>query len=397
MKKMKLCTVIGMILLLSVLTTACGSSNEELTDDITTIVEVSYDIRLMEDLDDLTSRSDDIIRGEVLDSRVRRLNWTMPIEEVELSMLESGFFDSHEEVLERIALMDFEPIYRVGTTYRIRVLEVFQGDHEVGDIIEVGRPGGRYGDEYWRVSHVRKLDVGTEYVIFLSRTWEGVPNRFACFFDGVYYVPESIEISNEDILEYSDLNYELEVVSEGGRIPLNIEDLIDIAEENGLLEREDEVDDVYGGGSGSNVTESELIADYLTFEEALAYASDVVIVQYMEASITVDGVIRFRFVVLESMLNETTDKIFVYLSDDDMSHFNFSDEGEYLLPLIRTESNDSTIEENVFIFIRNIVIDLINPSNSTMYGESIFEYSTDFNQEMTREEILSFINEHVID
>jgi len=275
-----------------------------------------------------------------------------------------------------------DPATFVMTIYQVEVLEVFRElavFHDtqiaVGDIIEVARFGGAYGGYYYFVDGGFELQYGAEYVLFLERHWE-LPNFFYTLsnLQGAYRVPNVIA-SDEDLVEYGNISLGLETAAdEDFGLTLTIEDLIDIAEENGLLEH-----------------------DYLTFEEALAYASDVVIVQYMEASITVDGVIKFRFMVLESMLNETTDNIFVSLSDDGRSHFNFSEEGEYLLPLIRTESNDSTIEENVFIFIQNIVIDLINPSNSTMYGESIFEHTTDFNQEMTREEILSFINEHVIE
>ena len=148
--------------------------------------------------------------------------------------------------------------------------------------------------------------------------------------------------------------------------------------------------------SSIDMIENGTIDDYLTFEEALGYASDAVITQFIDYTVIGEGLIKFEFRVLESLLNEITDRIFVYL-DGDFGNFGFSYEVEYLLPLIRVESNYSMAKEDEFVFIRSIVIDLNNLSNSIMYNEPLFEHSNNFHGEMMKEEILTLINEHVIE
>jgi len=93
-------------------------------------------------------------------------------------------------------------------------------------------------------------------------------------------------------------------------------------------------------------------------------------------------------------LGETTESIFIY-REGNFGRFNFYYEYEYLIPLIRVESNYSEIEEDEFVFIRGIVINLSDVSNNIMYSESLFEHSIDFHQNMTREEILNFVSEFI--
>ena len=102
-------------------------------------ITMSGDIFPLTCIDVLASWSDDIVRVEVLDERVEVLN---------ISLIPEEMFWIH-------------------TINRLRVLEVFKGDTEIGDIIEVAQPGGRLGYVEAISSFTVPLTVGDELVLFL--------------------------------------------------------------------------------------------------------------------------------------------------------------------------------------------------------------------------------------
>ena len=128
--------------------------------------------------------------------------------------------------------------------------------------------------------------------------------------------------------------------------------------------------------------------DYLTFEEALKErATDIVIAKYVGSRDFGENWRKFEFIVLERILGDATDRIFVYAQRNLHAHV-YRDEYEinyipsdleffygvdYLLPLTNINSPYANVYDDVdeFVFIHNAVIDLDEPSNSIMYNEPL--------------------------
>jgi len=178
----------------------------------------------------------DIISGKVLDKRFEWVNVRTPRELVVEDMLNQGM--SQEEIDYELYGFSFEPDYELMTIYRIQVLEVFQGILNVEEIIEVARQGGEYGNHYWFRADAIELVVDTEFVLFLF-SWRLTNHPFVLVshIQGAYYIPSSVE-EYEYLVEYENLELELENASELDPVVLTIGDLVEITEEDRLLRYE---------------------------------------------------------------------------------------------------------------------------------------------------------------
>ena len=169
-----------------------------------------------------------------------------------------------------------------------------------------------------------------------------------------------------------------------------------------------------GVSQGSVVTGS---TAYRTFENALRHlTTDVVIAQYVGHSFVGTILIEYEFIVLDRIVGNATDRIFVlqrydrpraFIEEDGMlfasldydyipAVMSLNSDTEYLLALFgRNLVYNTRINEDVFGFGHEIVIDLNDISNSTMDSGLISEHSTgfDFNRDVTREEIISYVYE----
>ena len=103
---------------------------------------ISFDVMIHEEVGEMTDMATHILRGEILDQRIKWMDLNLSREETEQYLAERGL---NEEEIEA-------EIYSVrsdGTTdeleselltvSRVLVLEIFQGNHNVGDIIEIMR------------------------------------------------------------------------------------------------------------------------------------------------------------------------------------------------------------------------------------------------------------------
>ena len=197
-------------------------------------IEIHRDYFILGDVEEMADLATDIISGKVIDRRVEWVNLNPPRENVEEYMLNQGM--SQEEIDFELYGIGFEPDFELMTVYRIQVLEVFQGNLVAGEIIEVMRRGGEYENQYWFVADATELVVDTELVLFLfSRRLTNNPFVLVSHIQGVYYVPSSLG-EYEYLMEYDNIELELEKASELDPVTVTIEDLINIAEENGLLE-----------------------------------------------------------------------------------------------------------------------------------------------------------------
>jgi len=200
-------------------------------------IEIHGDFFILEDVAEMADLATDIISGKVLDRRVEWINLRWPRELVVEDMLNHGM--SQEEIDYELYGVGFEPVYDLMTIYRIQVLEVFQGILSVGEIVEVMRRGGEYENQYWFMADAIELIVDTELILFLfSRRLTGNPFVLVSHIQGVYYIPSSLE-EYEYLVEYENLELELENASELDPVVLTIGDLVEIADEDRLLRYDD--------------------------------------------------------------------------------------------------------------------------------------------------------------
>ena len=151
-----------------------------------------------------------------------------------------------------------------------------------------------------------------------------------------------------------------------------------------------------------------MLKKYMTFEEALLLSSNVVVAQYVGYRNFGDETIEFEFAVLESVLGDSADRIFVYARNANESimartsidlynntELNFRVGGQYLLVLRRIWSPHRKVQENGYNIVSNIVIDLENPQNSSMYNEPLYLHSElDFRRgRLSEAQIIDYVRE----
>ncbi|MCL2865536.1 MAG: hypothetical protein FWE25_08365 [Lachnospiraceae bacterium] len=209
-------------------------------------MEIQIDYYTLDNVEEMAEMATDIIRGEVLDQRVEWKNLAVPREIVVADMMERGM--TQEEIDFNLYGFDFEPFYDLMTVYTIYVLEVFQGNHVVGDVVGMMRHGGEYGNEYWFVSDAIELSAGMEYVLFLfTHGLTDSPYVLLSHVQGAY----SLAVGIGEDKKLTDVDYwgiELEKTSDLDPIMISVKDLVEIAEENELLNG----DGVIGGNGYSD-------------------------------------------------------------------------------------------------------------------------------------------------
>ena len=159
--------------------------------------------------------------------------------------------------------------------------------------------------------------------------------------------------------------------------------------------------------------------DDLSFEEAISeYATDAVIAKYVSHRPfgEMKTLMEYEFVVLDRVWGNAADTIFVYTSvlniGENLDALNPPDgftDSEYLLILEKIGQPITHTHEDGFTFIRSIVIDLDEPSRSTMNGELLTSRSDsgemlansssglDFSRNISRESIVSYVREQIKD
>jgi len=145
MKKFIL-TIIALAIVTGAGLTACRTKSDEVVTIISKGSYVNY-----ESVEDLIHGATDIIRVQVLDERVELINVLLPL----------------EEYMREYIIRSTEEQYEIHTVNRLRILEVFEGSKQIGDIIEVAQLGG-----FWENTDLIDPDrlefiVGDELVLFL--------------------------------------------------------------------------------------------------------------------------------------------------------------------------------------------------------------------------------------
>jgi len=125
---------------------------------------MSGDVVIYKDIDDLTSSASDIVRVEVLGSRVRRINTTLP-----------PSTQRNREIV---------------TIHRLRIMEVFKGSEEPGAIMEVmqlGRISRRQHANYGLID----FETGEDLILFMESFNDGLPAVLLTTHQAVYRVATS--------------------------------------------------------------------------------------------------------------------------------------------------------------------------------------------------------------
>lgn len=156
-------------------------------------------------VDELASGSTDVVRVEVLDERIEWINIALPPED--------GLVGIDEELA---------ATYYLHVVYSVRVLEVFQGNAEVGDIVEVMQMGGRLDNVEVINDDMIPFALGDDLVLFLITFdfVEGLPSILSNPVQSVYRYAPSIGRAMA-----ANANAELENVHPDNHLTLTLEDL----------------------------------------------------------------------------------------------------------------------------------------------------------------------------
>jgi len=161
-----------------------------------------------------------------------------------------------------------------------------------------------------------------------------------------------------------------------------------------------------------NTNKNESSVVYQTFEEALLTSTDVVKVHYVGHRPFGDSLTEYEFKVLERILGDAADTIYVYVANESVSilgglssmSYNqgdimFNAETNYLLPLQRLRGAMLRTHDDGYTFIHNLIVNLDNPSLSIMYNESLSIHSSELsfdNRNLRENQIISFIENRVV-
>ena len=154
-----------------------------------------------ESIDEMADAATDIIRAVVLDEWVDEIDFTL-----------RGDNEEH-----------LDATYFITTIHQVKVMEVFQGYSEVGDILEVLQLGGRLGNTIIISVDMLPINIGDDLVFFLVR--RGNDNEW------IWILNNNQAAYRFDERQRS-RDAELERLSDRNRIALTLGDLIQISENN---------------------------------------------------------------------------------------------------------------------------------------------------------------------
>jgi len=196
-------------------------------------LEVEYypsgDTPVFDTVERLAIRATDIIRAEVIDSRTE---WIFTI-----------LLHNPNEVMDDELISHYT---RIHTIHRLKVVEVFRGDAEIGDILEVMQPGGRLGNSELINNRRQHFEYGDELVFFARNFREfefgHLPMSLVSQLQGAYRIAPSsdeAEAFAEGIISAFNANpnlasFTLEGTNEWNNVVVTVGDLMQIRYEAGL-------------------------------------------------------------------------------------------------------------------------------------------------------------------
>jgi len=136
-----------------------------------------------------------------------------------------------------------------------------------------------------------------------------------------------------------------------------------------------------------------------TFESVIERATDVVVAEFVARRPFGLRASEYEFIVHDRIIGNAADTIFVYIIYDEMQHrfvdpnLQFSTDTQYLLALIKDNNIYSTLHYDGFLFVNDLILDLNNPSRSTMHNQplSLFSQMNFDSVGLTSEHIISYV------
>ena len=119
------------------------------------------------------------------------------------------------------------------------------------------------------------------------------------------------------------------------------------------------------------------LSEYLSFEDAVTRATRVVVAEFVEKRPFGLHFTEFEFIVHEQVIGNVEDTIFVYLNHAEMccvfmdGTLQFTTDTQYLLVLWETADVYASFHIYGLRFFTDLIVDLDDPSRSTMYGEPL--------------------------
>ena len=214
---------------------ACNYGESEDNESGLMGMEINY--LVYRSISEIAEVATNVIRGEVLDERVELRNTALSreimIEEFGGDLSEEEMFRLFPDYLgEELGWLtpESEPHYEIVTIHRIKILEVFQGNYQVGDVVEVMQSGGIYENTAVSNSDLITFEPGEDLVFFIH-SWShiGRPTVLLNPFQSVYRFPTLDENAGS-----LDLDVELENVYGDvhfNNLTITLNDLLQLAKD----------------------------------------------------------------------------------------------------------------------------------------------------------------------
>jgi len=151
---------------------------------------------------------------------------------------------------------------------------------------------------------------------------------------------------------------------------------------------------------------------YRSFDDALLLSTDVVIANFVKQRPFGVSLIELEFRVVDRILGNAADIIYIYLSQNEVSiisgvgeasynqgNLAFGTEVNYILVLRRLEGATLKTHEDGYIIIADIAINIDDPTLSTMYNEPLSRHSKELDfssRSLSKDQIVTFIKEATI-
>jgi len=150
--------------------------------------------------------------------------------------------------------------------------------------------------------------------------------------------------------------------------------------------------------NASTANQTELSGIHLDFEQALLISTDIVIANFVRQRSFGENLTEFEFNVTDRVLGNAADRIFVYSENTSNNQDNlmFDRTTSYLLVLDRLHGATLKTHEDGFIFINNLIINLDNPTISTMNNDTLSNHSPrlDFDStSLSENSIITFVRD----
>jgi len=136
-----------------------------------------------------------------------------------------------------------------------------------------------------------------------------------------------------------------------------------------------------------------------TFESAVEIATDIVVAEFVECRPFGQTATEYEFIVHDRIYGNAADTIFVYVVYHEMHRsfsepaFHFDAGTQYLLTLVKLVNVYSSFHEDGFTFASDLILNLDDPSGSTMYGQPLSAHS-EMNFDsigLTRDHVISYV------